>query len=165
MRYDDQALDKHLAFSPGRCPKLALGPSFLGGEGDVLLKSRSTGCEGDIRLVFNKRRPCSGIAENFKVSDRLFSAWFPSRSRTASDAAAFVCGDELLTMSIQQSPRVTYQWSQGNGLSFLSLSPCSKEYRVRPDLTMLGTKGPMLQVPPYSEMIAGQLRLVAAMWQ
>src|SRR3954451_8642497 len=127
MRYDDQAFDKHLAFSPAGCPKLALRPSFLGGEGGVLLKSRSTGCEGDIRLVFNERRSCSGIAEDFKVSDGLFSAWFPTRRRTASDAAGFVCADELLTMSIQQSPRVTYRWSQRNCLSFLSWSPCSKD--------------------------------------
>ena len=85
--------------------------------------------------MFNERRPCSGIAENFKVSDDFFSAWFPTRRRTASDAAAFVCEDELLTMSIQQSPRVTYRWSQGNGPAFLSL-PWSRECQVLP--------GPML---------------------
>ena len=163
MRYGDQAFDKHLAFSPAGCPKLAHGPSFLGGVGGVLLKSRSTGCEGDIRLMFNERRPCSGIAENFKVSDGLFSAWFPTRRRTASDAATFVCDDQLLALS--SSSRVTHRWSQGNGFLFFSLSPCSKECRVLPQLTMLGTRGPRLQVRPYSERTAGQLRLVAAMWQ
>jgi len=41
-----------------------------------------------------------GIAEKFKISEDFFSAWFPTRSQTASNAAAFIYEDELLTMSI-----------------------------------------------------------------